>query len=146
MRMKNTLVVFFVVAATLVATCHGHGSSSEQHDHGATYKIFPLRMKTGSGGHYIPDVSCASWRLGVESHNVINWKTVPLECEGYIGNYILGDQYRSDSKTVCREGYLYTKSLNLVADGKAIWVFDIDETTLSNLPYYAEHGFGYAQF
>jgi hypothetical protein len=22
-------------------------------------------------------------------------------------------------------------------------VFDIDETTLSNLPYYAKHGFGY---
>ncbi|KAE8802877.1 Stem 28 kDa glycoprotein [Hordeum vulgare] len=23
-----------------------------------------------------------------------------------------------------------------------VWVFDIDETTLSNLPYYAKHGFG----
>jgi hypothetical protein len=57
---------------------------------------------------------------------------------------MLGDQYRADSKTVNREGYLYAKSLNLSGDGKDIWVFDIDETTLSNLPYYAKHGFGYA--
>jgi hypothetical protein len=26
---------------------------------------------------------------------------------------------------------------------KEAWVFDIDETSLSNLPYYATHGFGY---
>ena len=33
--------------------------------------------------------------------------------------------------------FQYAKSLNLIGDGKDIWVFDIDETTLSNVPYYA---------
>ncbi|KAE8798867.1 chromatin assembly factor 1 subunit FSM [Hordeum vulgare] len=30
----------------------------------------------------------------------------------------------------------------LAGNGKEVWVYDIDETTLSNLPYYAKHGFG----
>ncbi|KAK2352960.1 hypothetical protein P8452_73684 [Trifolium repens] len=134
----KTLLFFFV---TLLVTCHGD-VLNVNHEHGSTYKIFPLRMKTGSGGHYIPEVSCSSWRLGVEAHNIIDWKTVPIECENYVGNYMFGDQYRADSKFVNREGYFYAKTVNVVGDGKDIWVFDIDETTLSNLPYYAKHGFG----
>ncbi|MQL05493.1 hypothetical protein EI015_25810, partial [Escherichia coli] len=120
---------------TTVATCHGS-------DHGVAYQILPLRLKSGLGGHYIPGISCSSWRLGVEAHNIINWKTIPQVCVGYIGNYLLGYQYRSDSKAVAREAYLYAKSLSLSGDGKDIWVFDIDETSLSNLQYYADHGFG----
>ncbi|XP_027906558.1 stem 28 kDa glycoprotein-like [Vigna unguiculata] len=127
-------VFVFVVAITVAAwQCEGS-------EHGASFQIFPLRMKTGHGGRYIPEVSCQSWRVGVEAHNVIEWKTVPLDCEGYVGNYMLGDQYRSDSKTVCGEAYSYANTLNITA--KDIWVFDVDETTLSNLPYYAHHGFG----
>ncbi|XP_058743611.1 stem 28 kDa glycoprotein-like [Vicia villosa] len=135
--MKDHILLFCFV--TFLATCHGDVAN---HEHGSDFNIFPLRMKTGSGGQYIPEVSCASWRLGVEAHNVINWKTVPLECEEYVGNYVLGDQYRADSKTVNREGFFYLKTLNLNRDGKDVWVFDIDETALSNLPYYAKHGFG----
>jgi len=131
------ILIFFFVTLFL-ATCHGNILN---HDHSSNNQIFPLRVKSGSSGHYIPEVSCASWRLGVEAHNIINWKTIPKECENYIGNYMLGDQYRADSKAVNREGYFYAKTLNIT--GKDIWVFDIDETSLSNLPYYAKHGFGY---
>ncbi|RDX96372.1 Stem 28 kDa glycoprotein, partial [Mucuna pruriens] len=131
---RRMRVVVFLVASILVAwQCHGS-------EHGAEFQIFPLRMKSGSGGHYIPEYSCASWRLGVEAHNIIDWKTVPLDCEEYVGNYLLGDQYRADSKTVCREAFLYLKTLNITQ--KDVWVFDIDETTLSNLQYYANNGFG----
>ncbi|KAJ1388731.1 HAD superfamily [Sesbania bispinosa] len=76
---------------------------------------FPSPNETGLGGHYIPDVSCASWRLAVEAHNIINFKTVPEECSGYIGNYILGDQYRSDSKTVCKQAYFYARELDITS-------------------------------
>lgn len=134
------VIVFFVAIIILGAEWQCNGSEHE-HEHGHSYQIFPLRMKTGPGGHYIPEVSCKSWRLGVEAHNVIDWRTIPQDCEGYIGNYMLGHQYRSDSKTVCREAYFYAKTINITA--KTTWVFDVDETTLSNLPYYADHGFGY---
>ncbi|AET01534.1 putative Acid phosphatase [Medicago truncatula] len=130
------ILLFFLV--TLLATCHGN---VQNHEHESNFNIFPLRMKTGPGGKYIPEVSCASWRVAVEARNIINWKTVPQECEEYVGNYMLGDQYRADSKFVNREGFFYARTLNL-KDGRDLWVFDIDETTLSNLPYYATHGFG----
>ncbi|MED6185224.1 hypothetical protein PIB30_054988 [Stylosanthes scabra] len=84
--------------------------------------------------------------LGVEAHNIIEWSTIPQECEGYVGNYVLGKKYREDSKAVTEEAYKYAKSLTLGGDGKDIWVFDIDETSLSNLPYYAQHGFGVEPF
>ncbi|KAJ4851548.1 hypothetical protein Tsubulata_041803 [Turnera subulata] len=53
-----------------------------------------------------------------------------------------GHQYRNDSRIVTREAIKYVKGLNLSGNGKDAWVFDIDETTLSNLPFYAKHGFG----
>ncbi|CAL0326030.1 unnamed protein product [Lupinus luteus] len=124
-----------------IATSHGLDL-----DHGIDNKILPLRLKSGSGGHYIKGITCSSWRLGVEAHNIIDWKTIPQECEDYVGNYILGQHYRADSKVVNREAYFYAKSLNLTEDGKNIWIFDIDETSLSNLHYYADHGFGVEPF
>ncbi|XP_047179872.1 stem 28 kDa glycoprotein-like [Vigna umbellata] len=125
--------VLFVAIAVAAWQCQGD-------DHGVNFQVFPLRMKSGLGGHYIPEISCQSWMLGVEAHNIIGFSSVPKDCVGYIGNYLVGDQYRSDSKTVCREAYFYVKTLNI--SSKDAWVFDIDETTLCNLPYYADHGFG----
>uniref|UniRef100_A0A0E0AJA1 Acid phosphatase n=1 Tax=Oryza glumipatula TaxID=40148 RepID=A0A0E0AJA1_9ORYZ len=107
--------------------------------------IHPLRPRLGSGGQLAAragGVACDSWRLGVEAHNVIGWRTVPAECEGYVGHYMLGGAYRRDSAVVVDEAVAYAESIRVAGDGKAIWVFDIDETSLSNLPYYAKHGFG----
>ncbi|KAK3415626.1 acid phosphatase 1 [Eucalyptus grandis] len=109
---------------------------------GIPREIHLLRPRSGSAGERVHGLSCLSWRLGVETNNIKNWTTVPLECEGYVGHYMLGHQYREDSKVVAREAVLYAKSLKLAGDGKDVWVFDVDETLLSNLPYYAKHGFG----
>lgn len=116
-------------------------SSQGNSDLAVANQIHPLRPQSGFGGYYVAGVSCLSWRLGVETNNIIGWKTVPEECEGYVGNYLLGGQYRKDSKVVTYEAYEYAKSLRVRK--KDLWIFDIDETSLSNLPYYAKHGFGY---
>ncbi|XP_061351855.1 stem 28 kDa glycoprotein-like [Gastrolobium bilobum] len=121
------LVIFFL--ATILATCHA-----------ANFQTFPLRLKTALGEHYAPEVSCASWRVGVEAHNFVDWKTIPLECEAHVGKYMKSEQYRSDSKTVNREGFFYARDLEITSND--IWIFDVDETTLSNLPYYEDHGYG----
>ncbi|KAI6671858.1 hypothetical protein NL676_006743 [Syzygium grande] len=109
---------------------------------GIPHEIHILRPQSGATGERVHGLSCLSWRLGVETNNIKNWDTVPRECEGYVGHYMLGHQYREDSKVVAREAVLYARSLRLAGDGKDVWVFDIDETSLSNLPYYAKHGFG----
>ncbi|KAL6134543.1 hypothetical protein ACLB2K_066774 [Fragaria x ananassa] len=137
MIMKILAALVFFILATLVATTKSSdGAKSISH------QIHLLRPQTGSGGRHVPGVSCLSWRLGVETRNIIDWTTVPAACEGYVGHYMLGHQYRKDSKAVTYEAYLYAKSLNLTEDDKNLWIFDIDETSLSNLPYYVHHGFG----
>ena len=62
---------------------------------------------------------------------------VPENCKDYVGHYMLGKQYREDCDVVAKAALEYAKSLKLAGDGKDVWVLDIDETALSNLPYYA---------
>ncbi|CAD6334392.1 unnamed protein product [Miscanthus lutarioriparius] len=87
-------------------------------------------------------VPCDSWRLAVEAYNKRDWKTVPANCDDYVGHYMLDRQYRRDSRVVVDEAIAYAEGLKVAGNGKEVWVFDIDETSLSNLPYYAKHGFG----
>ncbi|XP_028778950.1 stem 28 kDa glycoprotein [Neltuma alba] len=133
--MMKTLVVAFLLVACIAATSYG----AEE-----PYQIFPLRLKSGSGpeGASVQGITCASWRLAVEVHNIIEWTGIPAECRDYVGNYMLGQHYRDDSKAVNREAYFYARSLALPRDGRNIWIFDIDETSLSNLPYFVQNGFG----
>lgn len=130
---------FFLFLATLaLVAATSRGTYLE-----IPHQIHLLRPKSGARTNDVPDLSCLSWRLAVETNNIIGWKTIPEKCEGYLGHYMLGQQYREDSEAVAYEAILYAQSLELVGDGKDIWIFDIDETSLSNLPYYAKHGFGY---
>lgn len=122
---------FFFVVTIFVATNYSLAESGPS-------LIHMLRPRTISAGdHHLAGVNCQSWRLAVETNNIVGWKLVPEACEEYIGNYMLGKQYREDCNAVAAAAYQYAKNLTLVGDGKDVWVFDIDETTLSNLPYYA---------
>ncbi|KAI7740691.1 hypothetical protein M8C21_020743 [Ambrosia artemisiifolia] len=100
-------------------------------------QIHLLKPHSGSAGYKHSNLNCLSWRLAVETDNLQDWTVVPQECADYVGHYMLGKQYRQDCDYVAAEAYKYAKGLNLTGDGKDVWVFDIDETTLSNLPYYA---------
>lgn len=137
MGMLRVLFWSFFVAILLFAVTSKGSEVSMAH------QIHLLRPQFGSSGGHVPGLSCLSWRLGVETNNIIGWATVPEACQGYIGHYVLGSQYQKDSKFVADEAFVYAKTLNLTKHGNSLWVFDIDETSLSNLPYYAHHGFGY---
>ncbi|GAA0159318.1 phosphatase [Lithospermum erythrorhizon] len=91
-------------------------------------------------------LKCTSWRFGVEANNLGPWKTIPEECDDYVEDYMLGKGYKLDLEMVSKEAGAFAASHELVNDGKDIWVFDVDETLLSNLPYYSEHGFGLELF
>ncbi|XP_058074118.1 acid phosphatase 1-like [Magnolia sinica] len=132
----EALAILFLT--TIVATSH----ASDLERGGIPLPIHLLRPLTGSRDLHIHGISCSSWRLAVETNNIRDWTTVPQSCENYVGHYMLGHLYREDSKMVADTAASYAANLTLGGDGKKIWVFDIDETVLSNLPYYAQHGFG----
>ena len=146
---RTTTTLLLAAAALLVASCSAWEVNirmpTSLDEAVVAPLIHALRPLLGSGGQLgsHAGVACDSWRLGVEAHNVRDWKTVPASCEGYVGHYMLGSHYRRDSKVVVDQAIAYVDSLKLAGNGKEVWVFDVDETTLSNLPYYATHGFGY---
>ncbi|XP_037437323.1 stem 28 kDa glycoprotein-like isoform X3 [Triticum dicoccoides] len=148
---RTTTMLLLVAAAVLAASCSAWEvnirmptSAADVDEAVVAPLIHALRPLLGSGKH--AGVACDSWLLGVEAHNVRDWKTVPASCEGYVGHYMLGSHFRRDSKIVIDQAVAYVDSLKLAGNGKEVWVFDIDETTLSNLPYYAKHGFGATPF
>ncbi|RVW51998.1 Acid phosphatase 1 [Vitis vinifera] len=102
---------------------------------GISLEIHLLRPQLGSSGHHVPGLSCLSWRLGVETHNIIEWSTVPQVCESYVGHYMLGDQYRKDSGAVVYEAISHAQSLKLAGDGKDIWVEAYNSTQFNNWIY-----------
>ena len=61
-------------------------------------------------------------------------------------NYMMGSQYSLDSSIVAYESIAYASSRNLSNNGKDALVFDVDETLLSNLPYYQSVQFGALDF
>ncbi|GLU22313.1 hypothetical protein SLE2022_384000 [Rubroshorea leprosula] len=132
------LLLFFLIATSTISVSASNIPN----------QIHPLRPQSGAAGHRIPGINCLSWRLAVETDNIRDWDLVPATCENYVGHYMLGHQYRKDCNAAAAAAYEYAKSLKLKGDGKDAWVFDIDETSLSNLPYYAlpENAFGAKEY
>lgn len=89
------------------------------------------------------NLHCTTWRFAAEMNNLAPWKTIPVECADYVKDYVMGKGYLTDLERVSEEALIFARSIEFSGDGKDIWIFDIDETLLSNLPYYIDHGFGY---
>ncbi|XP_071732181.1 acid phosphatase 1-like [Rutidosis leptorrhynchoides] len=85
---------------------------------------------------------CSSWRIAGEANNLNPWNKVPDECVNYVKEYMLSKSYEIDLEFVSNEAIEFAKSFKLNEDGMDVWIFDIDETLLSNLPYYARHDYG----
>ncbi|XP_009625320.1 acid phosphatase 1-like [Nicotiana tomentosiformis] len=105
--------------------------------------LFLLFIATGAA-EAGAKINCLSWRIAVETNNIRDWKTVPTQCKSYVSEYMTSQQYRDDCNAVVIAAIEYAKSLNISKEGKDLWVFNIDETTLSNVPYYSrpQVGFG----
>ncbi|CAA3023716.1 Hypothetical predicted protein [Olea europaea subsp. europaea] len=114
------LTVFFFLA-TIVATCNADCHILQEG------KIYLLRPWSGA----------ASWHLTLETNNLQNRETVPMSCEKYIGHYMLDKQYQHDYELVANATTKYAKGLKLIGNSKDIWIFDVAERVLTNIPYYA---------
>ncbi|KAM6565049.1 hypothetical protein CsatB_025047 [Cannabis sativa] len=87
---------------------------------------------------------CESWRINVEVKNIMGFEVVPQECVEYIQQYMTSSQYKADSEMALEEVKLYLSGscTTLENDGKDAWIFDVDDTMISTIPYYKRHGFG----
>ncbi|XP_027122674.1 acid phosphatase 1-like isoform X1 [Coffea arabica] len=118
----------------LGATTSQAGHPAHQHPK----LINPIRMMPeASSGESVPVYNCLSWRLTVETNNKRNWSNVPARCGFYVADYMTGRQYRYDCEAVVDIAIKYVKSLSIPTDGRSIWIFDIDDTALSNLPFFS---------
>eukprot|EP00253_Pinus_taeda_P031708 PITA_31708 len=90
-----------------------------------------------------PASGCLAWQLNVESGNLRGWYVVPPKCVGHVKKYMMASgEYWEDSRVAVFAVLGYVETLKLVRDGKDAWILDIDETLLSNIPYYQQHEFG----
>ncbi|XP_010925513.1 acid phosphatase 1 isoform X1 [Elaeis guineensis] len=92
------------------------------------------------------DLYCDSWRLSVETNNAGYWETIPARCLQFVAEYMNGERYASDSDVVAAESLAFAQTVQVAGDGKDVWIFDVDETLLSNVPYYDVHGYGWEEF
>ncbi|PKA59422.1 Acid phosphatase 1 [Apostasia shenzhenica] len=144
-----TLSITFIPAAVFAAS--GEESSSWR---SLLRQVVRNRWTSGGGDHQdavekamMKEITlknyCESWRLNVELHNVRGFGAVPAECTSFVAKYMSSSQYKSDVQRATDEAALFlTSSFSLAGDGRDIWVFDVDDTLLSTLPFYKSHQFG----
>lgn len=84
----------------------------------------------------------------METNDAGKWELVPRRCVGFVRDYVSGERYAVDSDAVAESSIAYATRVAAEKNqnGKIAWVFDIDETLLSNVPYYADHGYGSEAF
>ncbi|XP_009795729.1 acid phosphatase 1 [Nicotiana tabacum] len=137
-HVQNFLVAVFI-SFTFVST------SFSQSILGITPEI--LELLTINRHRKIPKdnnnaLYCESWRFTVETNDAGLWALIPERCASFVQDYMNGDRYSSDCGAVADLSLAFANTVKVSNDGKDAWVFDIDETLLSNLPYYVTHGFG----
>ena len=126
----------------LVVSLFSSAFSGELSDPSSIIKYPSEEPKRDDGDEV--NLHCTSWRFAAETNNLAPWSTIPAECADYVKDYVLGKAYVADLERVSEEASVFASTVDFSAgDGKDAWIFDIDETLLSNLPYYIDHGFGY---
>ena len=80
----------------------------------------------------------------MEVHNIRNFDVVPQECVSHVQNYMTSSQYEDDVERTVDEVILHFGSMccsKSKCDGMDAWIFDIDDTLLSTIPYHKSNGF-----
>ncbi|XP_010548682.1 PREDICTED: acid phosphatase 1-like [Tarenaya hassleriana] len=85
---------------------------------------------------------CESWKLAIETNNAGAWGLVRKECVDFVRIYISGKQYYADYELIADYAIDFAHTVKPLADGKDAWFFDVDETLLSHLSYFATQGYG----
>ncbi|XP_002974832.2 acid phosphatase 1 [Selaginella moellendorffii] len=88
---------------------------------------------------------CQSFHLNAEAGNILDW-TLPVECVAYVRRYTTGPRYLEDMSFVAYQATRFSQSISVRGHGRDSWVFEVDETLLSNAAYFAKHNYGASLF
>uniref|UniRef100_A0A9I9CJP2 Acid phosphatase 1-like n=2 Tax=Cucumis melo TaxID=3656 RepID=A0A9I9CJP2_CUCME len=102
-------------------------------------RMYPKQHIVGAEG----DPNCESWKYSIEVNNAGTWYSIPRPCIEFVREYINTGGYLADSRSAAAFSLTFARSVK-VGEGKGMdaWIFDVDETLLSNMPYYKATGFG----
>ncbi|XP_043722793.1 acid phosphatase 1-like [Telopea speciosissima] len=107
----------------------------------ADWKILNQRIWKNNNGLKITLKNyCEAWRINAELHNIRNFEIIPEECTNYIGKYMSSTQYKVDSEMALEECTIYlSNTFTSTGDDRDSWIFGVDDTLLSNVPYFKNH-------
>ncbi|EFJ37325.1 hypothetical protein SELMODRAFT_76368 [Selaginella moellendorffii] len=81
---------------------------------------------------------CGIFQRNAEAANLAKGWTVPKDCIDYIGDYMTKGLYGGDVWGATLQS---TKFARLFPTNPGTWIFQVDQTLLSNVPYYATRQF-----
>ena len=124
-------------------------TAAARHQEGVTAPlIHALHRLLGSAGDlgWRAGVPCDSWRAGRGGLQQARLEDGARQLRGLRRPLHAWPAISPGLPRRRRRGHRVRRGPLMVAgNGKEVWVFDIDETSLSNLPYYAKHGLGYVR-
>lgn len=98
------------------------------------------RQRVGGGGG--GSLDCGSFEFNAAVNNVRDWK-LPPKCTPLVEEYVEGGQYAADIRFAAAAAEGHYRALPVRGNASShIFVLDIDETALSNMPYYRKHRYG----
>lgn len=132
-RVREVLLFMFLA---LFSRVNGGGGGKVAVNHWPGGRPESIRSQEENAGY------CLSWRLAVEANNVRAWRTVPVRCLRYVETYMIGGQYEKDVGLIIDEILSYATGILVSRDGFDAWVFDVDDTCISNVFYYKGKRYG----
>ena len=132
-RVRELLIFLFLA---LISKADGGGEKPSYWSRGRTVPSNPVQQDAENAAY------CLSWRLAVEANNVRAWRTVPAQCLRHIEAYMVGGQYERDVRLVVDQILGYAAGISVADDGLDAWVFDVDDTCISNVFYYRGKRYG----
>ncbi|PUZ60294.1 hypothetical protein GQ55_4G111900 [Panicum hallii var. hallii] len=140
------LPLVLALALALAAASSAAASASGPRSVLRTVTDVPAAVSSGEDADAL---FCDSWRLSVETSNAGPWRAIPARCAAFVRDYMEGPRYASDSAVAAADSLAFASGALAAAGAGAArpaWVFDVDETLLSNAPYYAVNGWGSQEF
>ncbi|KAL2926840.1 Acid phosphatase 1 [Bienertia sinuspersici] len=138
---KETLMMMMIMTLFILMLTKGvteaKGVPKNRKHHSKSRALTIINESISGGEPY-----CLSWRMAVEANNMRGWRTIPTQCLRHVQGYMVGANTTRDISLIIDQAYAYLDGIDPLADAMDAWIFDVDDTCLSNLFYYRVKRFG----